>query len=36
MGFQENGLETFSRGINVQTMNQQHNNANGLVVRMNV
>jgi len=36
MGFQKNGPETFGRSISVQTMNQQHNNANELVVQMNV
>lgn len=36
MGFQKNGPETFGRSISVQTMNQQHNNANELVVWMNV
>jgi hypothetical protein len=36
MDFQENGPKTFNRGINMQTMNQHHNNGNGSVVSMNV
>jgi len=36
MDFQENGPKTFNRGINIQTMNQHHNNSNGSVVSMNV
>lgn len=36
MDFQENGPKTFNKSISMQTMNQHHNNANGLVVSMNV
>jgi hypothetical protein len=36
MGFQKTRPETFNKGINMQTMNQHHNNANGSVVSMNV
>jgi hypothetical protein len=35
MGSQEIELKTFGKGINVQIMNQQHNNVNGLVIPMN-
>jgi len=35
MGSQEIELKTFGKGINVQIMNQQHNNVNGLVSPMN-
>ncbi len=36
MGSQENGLKTYGKSINVQTMNQQHDNVNILVIPMNV
>ncbi len=36
MDFQENEPRTFNKGVNMQTMNQHHNDANGSVVLMNV
>ncbi len=36
MGFQKTGPEMFNKSINMQTMNQHHNNDNGSVVSMNV
>jgi hypothetical protein len=35
MGSQENGLKTYGKSISVQTMNQQHNNVNRLIIPMN-
>lgn len=36
MDFQENEPNFFNKGINMQTMNQHHNNVDGSVVSMNV